>query len=75
MCAIVAMQAGRHDKAQPTSSIAPTLAKNARMGHPRFRYRKERAAQDEGWATRHEAAEDRSGQEQIRESEASTVES
>jgi len=41
MSAVSAMQAAGHSKSYGTGSIVPTLAKNARTGHPQFRYGKE----------------------------------
>ena len=42
MSALVTMQSARHDKLSLPAASPPTLAKNARMGHPRFRYGKGR---------------------------------
>ncbi len=50
--AVIAMQAAQHDKRYASSSIGPTLAKSARMGHPRSVMRKEERQRDEGRATR-----------------------
>ncbi|MGA9931633.1 MAG: hypothetical protein WBP73_12780 [Terriglobales bacterium] len=50
--AVIAMQAAQHDKRYASSSIGPTLAKSARMGHPHFIIGKNERARGEGWATR-----------------------
>jgi hypothetical protein len=48
MSAVTAMQAAGHDKPYGTGSIVPTLAKNARTGHPQFRNGKETARRKGG---------------------------
>ena len=40
MRAIVAMQSARHNQLNVSAASQPTLAKSARVGHPRFRYGK-----------------------------------
>ncbi len=45
------LQAARHDQRYATSGIAATLARNARMGHPRFVMGKEKQSMGKGGLT------------------------
>jgi hypothetical protein len=48
MCTISATQSTGHDKAYAIGSIVPALAKNARTGHPQFRFGKEKQLESLG---------------------------